>query len=103
MNFQKAITISGKIYNLLERLNLQGYFQLDKFIDNYYPQVLSRLQTYCDISKIAVCSTNGKKTLISILNEIIQENNQTIISNVDKNANKNAILTSIVLELAKKE
>ena len=103
MDFKKAIAISGKIYDFLKKFNLQGYFRLDGFIDNYYPQILSRLQNYSEIAKIAICSTNGKKTLTSILNEIIEENNNSFISNVDKDANKNQILTSLVVELSKSE
>ncbi len=103
MDFQKAIAISGKIYDFLKKFHLEDYFMLDNLIDNHYPQILSRLQNYSDTAKIAVCSTNGKKSLVSILNEIIEENNQTIITNVDKKASKNPVLTSIVLELSKSE
>ena len=46
-----------------------------------------------------MCSTNGKRTLVDYLNQIIKANSQTTISNVDKNGNKNPVLTSIVLEL----
>ena len=103
MDFQKAITISGKIYNFLKTFGLEKHFRVDSIIDNYYPQILSRLQNYADVAKIAVCSTNGKKTTTSILNKIILENYQTTITNVDKFASKNPILTSIVLELTKTE
>ena len=103
MDFQKAITISGKIYDFLKRFNLQEYFKVDAIIDNYYPQILSRLQNYAKTGKIAVCSTNGKKTTTTILNQIISENNQTYISNVDETPLKNPVLTSIVLELSKSQ
>lgn len=103
MDFQKAITISGKIYNFLKKFNLEGYFKVDNIIDNYYPQILSRLQNYSQFAKIAICSTNGKKTTTSILNKIINENNQSIISNIDNSAQKNPVLTSIVIELSKSE
>lgn len=103
MDFQKAVTISGKIYDFLKKFNLQGYFNVDTIIDNYYPQILSRLQNYSNLAKIAICSTNGKKTIASILNNIILQNNQTVISNVDKNSDIKPVLTSIILELSKYE
>ena len=101
MDFNKAITISGKIYDFLKKFNLENRFKLDSIIDNHYPQILSRLQNYCDIAKIAICSTNGKRTLLSILNQILNEDNKSVISNLDFENNLNPILTSIVLELSK--
>jgi UDP-N-acetylmuramyl tripeptide synthase len=103
MNFKQAITISGKIYNLLSKINLDDYFKIDGIIDNYYPQIISRLQNYSDIAKVAICSTNGKKTITSFLNTIIESNNQTTITNITENFQKKSILTSIILELSKSE
>ena len=103
MDFQKALTISGKIYEFLKKFNLEGYFKIDDILDNYYPQILSRLQNYSNIAKVSICSTNGKKTLTTILNKIIETNNQTTFSNVNQKAQKNPILTSIILELNKSD
>jgi len=103
MDFQKAVAISGKVYNFLKKINMQSYFKPDKIIDKYYPEVLSRLQTYSSCAKIAITSTNGKRTMASFLNKIIKENNQTIITNISNNADKTPVLTSILIELFKND
>ncbi len=103
MDFQKAVTISGNIYNFLKKFNLQDYFQLDKIIYNRYPEILSRLQTYSSNAKIAISSTNGKRITASFLNRIIEENNQTAISNIECGIKKMPVSTSIILEIAKNQ
>ncbi len=100
MNFNKAITWSGKIYKILQKLNLDGLISLDAFIDANFPEITSRLQTYASNSKIAVCSTNGKKTTVNLLNQILSANNQTFITNVTENAEALPVLTSIILGLS---
>lgn len=103
MDFQKAITISGKIYDFLKKVNLEGYFNLDQIIDDRYPELLSRIQAYCSNAKIAITATNGKRITASFLRRIIEENNQTLISNLEQDIKKMPVLTSIVLELAKNQ
>ena len=103
MDFQKAVTLSGKVYNFLKKFNLENHLKLDEIIDNYYPEILSRLQNYSKTAKIAISSTNGKKTTLAFLNRIFEENNQTTISNIEKETKKIPVLTSIILELLKSQ
>ena len=63
------------------------------------PEVLANLQTYSKYGKIAICQTNGKKTITHILNQIIEANDKTYITNVASNAKKYPPLTSIILNL----
>lgn len=101
MDFKKTIQWSGRLYNFLEKFNLEDNFDIDYLIDNNFPQILAKLQTYSRFEKIAICQTNGKKTTTSLLNEILNANNKTFITNISKNARKYPILTSIVLDLAR--
>lgn len=101
MDFKTSILWSGRLYKILEKLGLENKFNLDSFIDNNLPQVLSNLQTYANQAKIAICQTNGKKTTTHILNQILAANNNTYISNVSQDGKKYPPLTSIILELTK--
>ena len=62
MDFKTSILWSGRLYKLLEKLNLENRFNLDSIVDNNLPQVLSKLQSYATKGKIAICQTNGKST-----------------------------------------
>ena len=99
MDFKTSILWSGRLYNLLEKFGLEHKFNLDSFVDNNLPQVLSNLQTYSKYDKIATCQTNGNKTTTNLLNQILKANNNTYISNVTQDAKKYPPLTSIILDL----
>ena len=101
MNFKTSIIWSGKLYKILEKLNAENIFKLDTIIDNNYPQVLSKLQTYAKSEKIAILATNGKKTTTDFFNQILNASDKTFISNVSKSAKRYPIFTSIILDLAK--
>lgn len=100
MNFNKAITWSGKIYSFLKKFKLENLISVENLLDSNFPEIVSRLQTYSSKAKIAVTSTNGKKTTVNLINQILASNNNTYISNVTKDAEKLPILTSIILGLA---
>lgn len=101
MDFNKAILWSGRLYNLLEKVHLEDYFALDNIIDSHYPQIASKLQTYARHEKIAICSTNGKKTITHLFNQILRANEKTFISNITQDAKKYPVLTSIVMDLSR--
>jgi len=103
MNFTKTINWTAKFYKLLERFNQEDRFPIDTIIDNSFPEFLSRLQTFSKVAKIGVCSTNGKRTVVDLLNQMFLINKNTFITNVNKNAKKYPILTSIILNLAESE
>ena len=100
MDFNKAITLSGKLYKFLEKFKLENLISLDSLIDSHFPQALSRLQTYAKDSKIAIVSTNGKKTTANLINQILLSNKKTFISNVSKDAKRYPVLTSVILDVA---
>ena len=52
MDFKTSILWSGRLYKLLEKIGLEHKFNLDNFVDNNLPQVLSNLQTYSKYDKI---------------------------------------------------
>ena len=99
MDFKTSILWSGRLYKLLEKIGLEQNFNLDNFVDNNLPQVLSNLQTYSKYDKIATCQTNGNKTTANLLNQILKVNNNTFISNVTQDAKRYQPLTSIILDL----
>lgn len=101
MNFKTAIIWLGRFYRLLEKIKLENKFQLDSFIDNNYPWVISKIQTYANNGKIAVCGTNGKKTTLDLINQILEKDNKTFITNVTKDSVIYPVLTSIILDLSK--
>ena len=101
MKIKTILLTIAKIYQLLEKFNLEDRLQLDYILDNNYPEFVSRLQNLSDTAKIALCATNGKKTTTNILNQILENNSKTYFSNVTKEAYTYPILTSIILELAK--
>ena len=51
MNFNKAITWSGKIYKILQKLNLDGFISLDAFIEKYHSRILSNYVIYTKDTK----------------------------------------------------
>jgi len=99
MEFNKAITIAKYIHKIYKKIGIEEQLNFDSIIDSRYPQILSRLQNYSKIAKIAICSTNGKKSTVNYINQILEANNQTYITNVDINAKILPILTSIILNL----
>lgn len=101
MNFDKIINWSAKIYSFLEKFNFENNFEIDNLIDKNFPQIQSRLQTYSKIAKIAICSTNGKKTMINMLNQVLEKNNNTFITNVNGFAKKYPVFASIILDIGK--
>ena len=101
MNFKTAVILQGKIYKFLEKLGLEDKLSLDSFIDCNMPDVLSRLQTYSKDAKIAVSGTNGKKTVVNLINSIFSENEKSFITNVSKLGKRYPVLTSIILDLAR--
>lgn len=100
MNFKTSILWSGRLYRLFEKLNLEDKFNLDFIVDGNLPQILSKLQTYAKLGKIAICQTNGKTNTTNILNQIIKEADKSYISNISDTAKKYPPLTSIILDLA---
>ena len=101
MDFKTSILWSGRLYKLLEKFGLDNKFNLDSFVDNNLPQVLSNLQTYSKYEKIALCQTNGKRTTTHILNHILAANDKTFISNINQDGKKYPALTAIILDLAR--
>ena len=101
MDFKTAIIWLGRAYRLLEKIKAQDKFQLDAFIDNNYPWLVSKLQMYANFAKVAICATNGKKTTLDLINQILIKDNKTAISNVSKEAKIYPVLTSIILDLSK--
>jgi len=101
MNFKTAVILQGKVYKFLEKIGLEDRLPLDSIIDNNFPQILSQLQTYSKVAKIAVCATNGKKTTTDLLNHILSAAEKSYITNVSKDAKRYPVLTSIVLDLAR--
>lgn len=85
---------------MLEKLNLENRFNLDSIVDNNLPQILSKLQSYARLGKIAICQTNGKTLTTSIINQILLSNDNSYISNISKSSKKYPPLTSIILDLA---
>ena len=71
MNFETKVIWLAKVYKILEKFKLEENFPLDYFIDNNYPQFLSRLQSFARYYKIAICATNGKRTTANFLNHIL--------------------------------
>lgn len=101
MDFKTSILWSGRLYKLLEKFGLEDKFNLDQFVDNNLPQVLSNLQAYSKYDKIAICQTNGKRTTTNLLNQILSANDKTTISNVTQEGKKYPPLTSIILDLTR--
>ncbi len=99
MNFDKFINNTSKIYSLLQKVNLEDKFNIDYLFDKYFPQIQSKLLSYSKISKIALCSTNGKKTTLNILNQIFEKNNNSFITNIDSNSKKYPVFLSIINSL----
>lgn len=100
MDFKTSILWSGRLYKLLEKLNFEDKFNLDYIVDNNMPEVLAKLQSYAKLAKIAICQTNGKTLLTSLLNQILSSDDKTYISNISKDGKTYPPLTSIVLDLA---
>ena len=100
MNFDKIINNTSKIYSLLQKVNLEDKFNIDYLFDKYFPQIQSKLLSYSKISKIALCSTNGKKTTLNILNQIFEKNNNSFITNIDSNSKKYPVFLSIIKSLS---
>ena len=100
MDFKTSILWSGRLYRFLEKLNLSDRFNLDSFVDNNLPQVLSKLQNYATKGKIAICQTNGKSITTGVLSQILLSNDNSCITNITKDGRKNPPLTSIILDLA---
>ena len=101
MNFKTAVILQGKVYKFLEKFGFEDNLPLDYIIDNNFPQVLSRLQTFSKIGKIALTGTNGKRTTTDILNHILSTAEKSYITNVEKSGKRYPVLTSIVLDLAR--
>ena len=101
MDFKKTILWSGRLYKLLEKVGLDNKFNLDNIIDNNFPQIMANLQTFAKFDKIAICQTNGKKTTTNILNQILDADDKTYITNVNYDAKKYQPLTSIILDIAR--
>ena len=100
MDFKTSILWTGRAYKLLEKLNLEDRFNLDSLVDNNMPQVLSKLQSYANLGKIAICQTNGKASTTNILNQILIEADKSFISNISISGKKYPPLTSIIVDLA---
>ena len=101
MDFKTSILWSGRLYRFLEKLNLEDKFNLDSIVDNNLPQILSKLQTYAKLGKIAICQTNGKSTTVSVLSQILSSNDNSCITNISADSKKYPPLTAIILDLAR--
>ena len=101
MNFKASILWSGRLYKILEKLNLEDKFNLDSIVDNSMPEVLSKLQNSARLKKVAICQTNGKASTANFLNQIIAADDKTYVSNISPNGKKYPPLTSIIVDLAK--
>ena len=101
MNYKASILWSGRLYKLLEKLNLEEKFNLDALVDNNMPEVLSKLQNSALLKKVAICQTNGKASTANFLNQIIAADDKTFVSNISKTGKKYPPLTSIIMDLAK--
>ena len=101
MDFKTAVILQGKIYKLLEKFGIEKNISLDSFIDSNMPDIMSRLQTYAKEYKIAISSTNGKRTVVDLINHIFSEAEKSYITNVVKSGKKYPVLTSIILDLSR--
>ena len=102
MKFKTIIKITEKIYQFLEKFNLEGVIDLDTFLDSNYPRISSALLQYLDKERITFCSTNGKKTTANIFNQILKANNENYITNITKTAKTLPVSTSVILNISKK-
>jgi len=100
MNFNKTIVFTAKIYKLLEKFKKDDILPLDTIVDSCFPELLAKLQSCARNAKIALCSTNGKRTTAHLLNHILEENGNSFVSNVSSNAKKYPPITAIMLKLA---
>ncbi len=96
MNFNTIIKILEKIYRFTEKFNLEFNFDVDSFLDNNYPEISSELIKYIENKRIIFSSTNGKKTSLHLLNEILKANNSDFVTNLAKSAKTEQILSSII-------
>lgn len=96
MNFNTIIKILEKIYRFTEKFNLEFNFDVDSFLDNNYPEISSELIKYIENKRIIFSSTNGKKTSLHLLNEILKANNSDFVTNLTKSAKTEQILSSII-------
>lgn len=101
MDFKTTIKLSKQAFDILEKLKLEKKFSIDSILDKNYPEIVSRLQSYSKINKIAFCATNGKKTVLNLFNRILRENGNSFITNLSSKGKLNPILASIILSLEK--
>ncbi len=101
MDFKSTVKILAKTYKILEKLHLEKGISLDFMLDAHHPEFVSRLQSYSKINKIAFFASNGKKTVLNIFNQILENNESTFITNLFDRKKLNPILTSIILNLEK--
>ena len=80
MDFNKTINWTAKLYKFLEKFKKEEMVPIDTILDTSFPEVLAKLQSYSKIAKIAISSTNGKRTTTSLLNCILIANNNSFIT-----------------------
>lgn len=99
MDFKTSIDIFKKTYKMLKYLKLESFIPFDNIIDERCPEIISRLQTYSNCAKIGIYATNGKKTTLSLINEILRANNNSFITNLIDNE-LNCVIPSLILNLS---
>ena len=62
MDFDKTVNWTAKIYKFLEKFNRENIFPIDNIVDNNFPQVLARLQTYSKILPVSHQSHKPNET-----------------------------------------
>ena len=100
MNFNTIIKILEQIYHFTEKFNLEIDFDVDGFLDNNYPEISSELIKCIKGKRIIFSGTNGKKTSLHLLNEILKTNDLNFISNISKTAKTRQILPSIIRDFS---
>ena len=53
MDFKSIVKCSSLLYKILEKINLEKKIDVDSILDNNFPQVQSRLQSYIKNQKTA--------------------------------------------------
>lgn len=100
MDFTTSTKILKNTYKLFEKFNLEHFLPLDTIILDRCPEMVSRLQSYCNFKKIALFATNGKKTTLSLFNQILKTNNHSFVTNLSDNSELYCTITALISNLA---
>ena len=101
MEFKTKISLISKLYKIIEKFPYKPNVTLDYVLDNTYPELLSKLQSFSREAKVAICATNGKKTTLNIFNQILKTSEKSFISNLSEDIALLPAYTSLILNYAK--